>query len=459
MKEAEWAKQFHVDDHFGTPTDNFGAQWRFVGLVLAAEAKMQAQYAATSLINQDGLFVDSDGTLDWKGQWILLEAFTDLGELLKADKVPHSTSNRYRDPNAGEMFMMKATSLFDALASRKPADGEELSLAIQSLVWYATYADDISRQNEALARVLSFGDQLISRAGGDTTQRAYRIRGLIEAYRVSDHERFLTAAAREFQALSAEYSIHTGIFKDQLTYRIDDVATIMGALNSLKLFAVDGVDQFVDRHPGSHRQHRLVDHLGGERSEDVHPNDPRRLRVDCHLDQTTRIVDRPRLGDVPHIDHAATAQLMFARVRLLGHPDARHLRRGEHGVGDDVVVDRLLRVGEGVARSDVPLLRRDRLQVRMADHVASGEDMISTGLQVFVDQHVAVFSDLDPGPVKLEQFGVRPYPDRDQDLRRGDGRFLPVNHRFHRLHPSVLAEGPHLDPGMNGDPFGTEVAG
>ena len=243
MKEVEWAKQFHVDDHFGTPTDNFGAQWRFVGLVLSAEAKMQAQYALNNLMNQDGLFVDSNGTLDWKGQWVLLEAFTDLGAILQVDTVPHSDSNRYADPAGGAMFIMKANGLFDALANRQPADGEELSLAIQSLVWYATYANDVERQTAALSRVLTFGDDLISLTGGDATQRAFRIRGLIEAYRVSNRARFLTAAAQDFQALSAEYSSYTGIFQDQSTYRIDDVATIMGAINSLKLFAGDAVNQ------------------------------------------------------------------------------------------------------------------------------------------------------------------------------------------------------------------------
>ena len=44
IKEVEWGKQFHIDDHFGTPQDNFGAQWRFAGLVLTAEAKMQKAY-------------------------------------------------------------------------------------------------------------------------------------------------------------------------------------------------------------------------------------------------------------------------------------------------------------------------------------------------------------------------------------------------------------------------------
>ncbi len=42
IKEVEWAKQFHVDSHFGVPTDDFGAQWRFIGSALIMEAKMQA---------------------------------------------------------------------------------------------------------------------------------------------------------------------------------------------------------------------------------------------------------------------------------------------------------------------------------------------------------------------------------------------------------------------------------
>lgn len=69
IKETEWAKQFHVDDHFGTPQDNFGAQWRFVGLVLNAEAKMQAQYALEMLKNEQGLIANSDGSVDWEGEY------------------------------------------------------------------------------------------------------------------------------------------------------------------------------------------------------------------------------------------------------------------------------------------------------------------------------------------------------------------------------------------------------
>ncbi|MEI2691769.1 MAG: hypothetical protein V9H69_19540 [Anaerolineae bacterium] len=98
IKEIEWAKQFHVDDHFGTPTDDFGAQWRFVGMVIMAEAKMQAQYALQMLTDGQGLIHNSNGAVDWAGQWIMLEALSDLASALDAPTMLHSTTNRYADP-------------------------------------------------------------------------------------------------------------------------------------------------------------------------------------------------------------------------------------------------------------------------------------------------------------------------------------------------------------------------
>jgi len=43
LKEVEWARQFHVDEHFGTPKSDFGAYWRFVGMMMSMNAKMQAK--------------------------------------------------------------------------------------------------------------------------------------------------------------------------------------------------------------------------------------------------------------------------------------------------------------------------------------------------------------------------------------------------------------------------------
>ncbi|HEB64444.1 MAG TPA: hypothetical protein ENJ02_02745 [Chloroflexi bacterium] len=243
IKESEWAKQFHVDNHFGTAEDDFGAQWRFVGMVLNAESKMQLQYAVQNMKNADGLFVNSDGTLDYAGNWVMLEAFSDVGNLLTLEQVPHSASNRYRNPDQGAMFLGAADMLFGALADRQPEGIEETSLAIQALAWYA--ADTANRDNvqPALDKIAAFGQALSAEEPANATENAFAIRGLMEAYRMTGDDAYLNAAAAAFDALSADFNPGHGIFDSQHTYTIDNVAVIMGALNSLRYYAGDAVDQ------------------------------------------------------------------------------------------------------------------------------------------------------------------------------------------------------------------------
>jgi len=243
LKEIEWSKQFHVDDHFGTPSDNFGAQWRFVGLVMNAEAKMQGQFALQMLKNDQGLIANSDGTVDWGGQWVMLEALSDLGGTLGASVLPHSATNRYTDPDASAMFLGAADMLFGALASRQPANTAELSLAIQALTWYAANTGNVDSRTQATTLIAQHGDTLIGANKDDAARKAHAIRGLIEAYRVSGDGKYLTAAATVFDGLAAEYDAAHGIFSSQNSYTIDDVAVIMGAVSSMRLFGGDAVDQ------------------------------------------------------------------------------------------------------------------------------------------------------------------------------------------------------------------------
>lgn len=243
LKETQWAKQFHVDNHFGTPQDNFGAQWRFVGMVLTAEAKMQAQYALQNLMNAQGLVADSDGHVDWGGQWVMLEALSDLADTLRADAMPHSTTNRYRDPQAAKMFAGATDKLFQALSARQPASVEELSLATQALVWYAAETRDAGLQAQALERIASFGDALAKANLNTATEKALAVRGLIEAYRTTGDAKYLNAAGDAFHSLANDYDAAHGVFTSQSTYTIDDVAVIMGALNAARYFGGDVINQ------------------------------------------------------------------------------------------------------------------------------------------------------------------------------------------------------------------------
>jgi len=243
IKETEWARQFHVDEHFGKATDDFGAHQRFMGMALSAEAKMQAQYALQMLKNEQGLIANSDGTVDWGGQWVMLEALSDLGGTLGASVLPHSATNRYTDPDASAMFLGAADMFFGALASRQPAATAELSLAIQALTWYAANTTNTDNQTQAIALIAQHGDTLIGANKDDATRKAYAIRGLIEAHRVSEGDKYLTAAATAFDSLAAEYDAAHGIFSSQSSYTIDDVAVIMGSVSSMRLFGGDAVDQ------------------------------------------------------------------------------------------------------------------------------------------------------------------------------------------------------------------------
>jgi len=243
MKEAEWAKQFHVDFHFGTVNDNFGAQQRFGGMMLNVEAKMQLQYAAQMLKNDAGLYANSDGTVDYGGNWVMLSAFSNVGSLAMMDAVPHSTQNRYRDDNASMMFLGAADMLYGALANRTPADVDETSLAIQGLTWFAAHATNADHKAAAIAKISTFGDALAAGSYGTATEQAAAIRGLVEAYRASGDSKYLDAAANNFNALSGSYDATNNVFSSQSSYTIDNIATIFGALNTLKIHAGDSVDQ------------------------------------------------------------------------------------------------------------------------------------------------------------------------------------------------------------------------
>ena len=234
IKELEWAKQFHVDDHFGTPTDDFGAQGRFTGMMMALMPKMQVQ----AWMKQADRF---ENTL--AGDYAMLIALSDGIGVYSKEQSPHSASNRYADPDAAMMFGQAADMLFQKVVASSPGNVRELSLGIQALVWYAANTSDAANQATALATVSQWGDKLVEADGSAPNERAYAIRGLIEAGRVTDQTKYLDPAANHFGALAASYDNAVGIFAGQDSYTTDDVGTILGAINAARLFLGESIDQ------------------------------------------------------------------------------------------------------------------------------------------------------------------------------------------------------------------------
>ena len=77
------------------------------------------------------------------------------------------------------------------------------------------------------------------------SEAAYAIRGLIEVARTTEESAYLEQVVALWNDLAAQYDAPTGTFANPSTYTIDDVASIVGAINALGLFGGDAVDDDV----------------------------------------------------------------------------------------------------------------------------------------------------------------------------------------------------------------------
>lgn len=250
IKEVEWAKFFHFESHFGKPSDDFGANQRFNGMVLHLEAKMQTQFALQNLMNSDGFFVTAaehqdgqttvtDASVNISDQFQMLLALSDISGLLTdQDNFP-----RYFDEPTGTMFRQAADMLFANITGLQPTGAEELSWGTRSLMWYAANTQDKTLQAQAIGLITDYGDALITTSKSTVADKARAIRGLIESYRLSADAKYLSAAADAFSSLSTDYDVAHGIFASQTTYSIEEVGHVLGAINALKRFGGRSVEQ------------------------------------------------------------------------------------------------------------------------------------------------------------------------------------------------------------------------
>ncbi len=101
LKESQWARNF-ANAHFGALDGDFGAQQRFIGVMVNLLAQMQGKYTMENLQGPNGLYLDSDGNLDYQGNWVLLHAFADLVGLTS------DANGAYNDPDAAPVWQQAA---------------------------------------------------------------------------------------------------------------------------------------------------------------------------------------------------------------------------------------------------------------------------------------------------------------------------------------------------------------
>ena len=234
IKEVEWARMFHVDRHFGTPTSSFGATQRLAGMIFALVVKMQAQ----ALVQEPARFHQS--TL---GDAALLTAFSDAAGFYGAATMLHSGTNRYADPAAAAAFAELARGQFPKVLTSEPEGGRELSAAIQSVVWYAALTTNADERAQARHAIVEWADELSEEEGEGPAARAYSIRGLIEAGRVTGEARYLDQAASVYQELISGFDAQHGVLHGSRRLTTDQVGELAGAFNAASLFLGGRIDQ------------------------------------------------------------------------------------------------------------------------------------------------------------------------------------------------------------------------
>ena len=227
LKESQWARSF-ADPHFGHPEGDFGAQQRFIGVMVSMLAQMQGQYAMQNLRGEDGLYHDSDGTLDYAGNWVMLHALSDLAGLTG------EPGGRYMNPDMHPTFEDAATQLVRALEARQPESPQEAAAAIRALIYRAWTTTDSGVRDAVLTTAQAIADdRLLEFTSDDVVENAAAIAGFIALGAVEGNGQYASAADVLFQRLSDDFDAGHGLFASKDVYNVNDVAWIIGGLNAL----------------------------------------------------------------------------------------------------------------------------------------------------------------------------------------------------------------------------------
>ncbi len=231
LKESQWAHNF-ASAHFGDPEGDFGAQQRFIGMMVAMLSQMQGQYAMQELLGDDGLYHDSDGVLDFTGNWVMLHALSDVAGLT-SDR-GELNDGRFMNPDVHPAFEGAANDLLAALDGREPASADEAAAAIRALVYRAWTTDDAAVAGRAINSATAIADeQLVDFTSEDVTQQAAAVTGLIAMSAATGDAKYRDAADDIFGRLADDFDPEHGVFKSKAVYSVDDVAWIIAGLNSL----------------------------------------------------------------------------------------------------------------------------------------------------------------------------------------------------------------------------------
>jgi len=227
LKEWEWAKNFHNEGHFGKVTDPRWAQWRMTWMILTNEAKAQTK-------NYVSLKKQWKIRMNERDKIVMLEALSSIYSLTSnKEKYPLTYDEKY-----SSLVMSEAGKLYEELKNIKPSNLKNASLMVQASVWYLVKVKkDIPNLNTDLKKYIN---NLLTYTPKSATEKAYMIRWLVEWQRLLNANLWID---KLFTSLVKEYDWENGYFKSQTKYSIDDIWSILWALNALNNFPQNWIDK------------------------------------------------------------------------------------------------------------------------------------------------------------------------------------------------------------------------
>lgn len=223
IAECECAKWFAVPQESEILPADFRREWRINGLLLAALARLQCEFAFENLRNNRGLFAMqaqpgsiqiTDENANLEDQACMLWACSDVA-MLAAGEGPNAI---YRSLDVNRRFINLANELFEAIDANKDSLLENSSnqvlgqsIAIEALIWFACASDAQDLRARSLWMLREFADNLVraqeksEMVGNTLIDACSALRALIEAFRVTRFKTYAQTAAKIFDYIESQW--------------------------------------------------------------------------------------------------------------------------------------------------------------------------------------------------------------------------------------------------------------
>lgn len=257
IAQAECAKWFAMTESTESLPMDFRQDWLKNSLLLWSSAREQCDFAFDNLRNDQGFFalaaepgsvVISDSGANIEDQACMLWAVCDLAGIARRsgsvlEDSDFMSKSLDRADQLFHLIMKNRSYLLDSSVDRIKA----LAVMVSALVWYSSVTMNDDYKAGALRLLRAYADDLVKEqekneaVGADLVDASAALCALVDAFRVTKLKTYAQSAVRISDFMESQWQKIPGIYfqtplAKEITYNIDDIGTILGALNRSRLF-------------------------------------------------------------------------------------------------------------------------------------------------------------------------------------------------------------------------------